>query len=53
MLHNLKILVNKTQSLAFWGKSHAKTKIMIYDFPIARVQHFNYLGYDVSHSYKK
>ena len=52
MLYNPKLLANKTQSLAFWGKSHAKTNIMIYDFPVARAQHFNYLGYDVSYNYK-
>jgi hypothetical protein len=52
MLHNLKLLANKAKSLAFWGKSHAKTKIMICDFPVERIQHFSYLGYDVSYNYK-
>jgi hypothetical protein len=25
---------------------------MIYDFPVERIQRFNYLGYDVTYNYK-
>ena len=52
MLYNLKLLANESQSLAFWDKSHAKTKILIYDFLVAQVQLFCFLGYDVTYNYK-
>jgi hypothetical protein len=52
MSYNLKLLANTTQSWDFWGKSHAKTTTIIYDFPVARVQRFSYLGYDASCNYK-
>jgi hypothetical protein len=44
----LKISINKTRTIAFEGKYPARTKIVIEDKTLERVNHFKYLGYDVT-----
>jgi hypothetical protein len=46
--YNLKISINKTKTMAFKGKYPVRTKIIIEDKTLKQVNHFRYLGYDVT-----
>jgi hypothetical protein len=46
--YNLKISINKTKTMAFKGKHPVGTKIVIEDKTLKQVNHFRYLGYDIT-----
>jgi hypothetical protein len=46
--YNLKMSINKTKTMAFKGKYPIRTKIVIEDKTLEQVNHFKYLGYDVT-----
>jgi hypothetical protein len=46
--YNLNISVNKTKIMDFKGKYPVRTKIVIQDKFLEQVNHFKYLGYDIT-----
>jgi hypothetical protein len=46
--YNFKISINKTKAVVFKGKFPVRTKIIIEYKPLEQVNHFKYLGYDVT-----
>jgi hypothetical protein len=46
--YNLKSSINKTKTMAYKGKYPVRTKIAIEDKTLEQVNHFRYLGYDVT-----
>ena len=48
---NLNISKSKTIVMAFLGKHHIGTKIILENKPIKQISHFNYLGCGISYEY--
>jgi hypothetical protein len=46
--YNLKISTNETKTMAFKGKYPVRTKIIIEDKTLEQVNHFKYVGYDIT-----
>ena len=49
--YNMKISISKSKSLAFKGKDAVRTKLVIINKPIEQIQHFTYLGCDMTYNY--
>ena len=48
----MKKSISKTKSMAFKGKEPVKTKLVINNKPIEQIQHFTYLGCDITYDYE-
>ena len=49
--YNMKISISKTKSMVFKDKEPVGTKLVINNKPIEQIQHFTYLGCDITYDY--
>ena len=50
---DMNISTQKTKVMAFSGKQHIRTKIVVNNQTLEQVNHFNYLGCDISYGFDK